>query len=466
MLKTGGNNQEIVIDGQIIEADLFVPTGADAIILFAHGSGSSRHSTRNQYVARVLNDAGFATLLVDLLSMHEKKIDEKTRHMRYNIDLLTSRLLTVTHWLRNQPETRGLRIGYFASSTGAAAALISAAKLGDVVKTVVCRGGRPDLAESRGSLSSILAPVLLIVGGNDAPVIGINKSALNRLSNAQARDLAIIPDASHLFEEPGMMEKVAQVARQWFECYLAGNGGEFKNKYSYSKAFGLLQAFKKPVIQLRLKDRTIAGDMLASVLRKHVVSEDTTVIGIARGGVVVAHKVAKKVQASDFDIVVAKRLRAPDNPENAIGALMQDGYTYLDTNIVTLSKISTEYIEAEKQEQQQEISRRLASYRPRQKEYSIFDKTVLLVDDGIATGSTAIAAARWIRKQKPKSLIIGAPVIPQHVIELLKQEADDVAAIFKPLASKFKTVEQFYQDFSPTSDQDIIHIVREFHKDI
>ena len=159
----------VIISDEKLNGDLAIPPGAKSIILFAHGSGSSRHSTRNQYVAQVLNNAGFATLLVDLLALQEKEIDEKSRHLRFDIDLLAGRLLAVSQWLLQDPETCNLKIGYFGSSTGAAAALIAAERLGGIVKAIVSRGGRPDLAASRGVLQHVTAPTLLIVGGNDTP---------------------------------------------------------------------------------------------------------------------------------------------------------------------------------------------------------------------------------------------------------------------------------------------------------
>src|SRR5215207_8580778 len=180
-----------------LEADLTIPLGAQAIVLFAHGSGSSRYSSRNQFVANVLNNKGIATLLVDLLSQEKKRIDEETKHVRYNIELLAGRFTAVTNWLAQQPETRDLKIGYFGSSTGVAAALIAAARL-DLAKAIVTRGGRPDLA-GESAIHQVKAPTLFIVGSDDAPVIAVNKRALESLSNAEAKELAIIPGAGHLF---------------------------------------------------------------------------------------------------------------------------------------------------------------------------------------------------------------------------------------------------------------------------
>src|SRR5918996_4032143 len=183
-----------------LEGGLTIPLGAQAVVLFAHGSGSSRYSSRNKFVATVLNNHGIATLLVDLLSQDEKRIDEETKHLRYNIELLARRFAAITNWLAQQLETRDLKVGYFGTSTGAAAALIAASRLG-AAKAIVTRGGRPDLA-GENVLHQVKAPTLFIVGGDDKPVIARNKGALASLNNAEAKELAIIPNATHLFEQP------------------------------------------------------------------------------------------------------------------------------------------------------------------------------------------------------------------------------------------------------------------------
>jgi putative phosphoribosyl transferase len=451
--------EQHVIISEGLEGGLTIPSGAQAIVLFAHGSGSNRYSSRNQFVANVLNNKGIATLLVDLLSQEEKRIDEETKHIRYNIELLARRFIAVTNWLAQQPDTRDLKIGYFGSSTGAAAALIAAARL-NLAKAIVTRGGRPDLADET-ALHQVKAPTLFIVGGNDMPIIAMNKRALESLSNAEAKELAIIPGATHLFEEPGKMEEVAQIAADWFECYLLRTGkNKFHNGYArITRSEFLSFLLNKYAFQIKFKDRFAAGEILASVLDKYKNDRDgVTVIGIARGGVIVADAVAEKLNV-DFDIIVPRRLRSPDNSENAMGAIMHDGSLYLDTSTLqTQNDISNEYIDMEKLEQKKEMERRLSVYRPYPGEYKISDRTVILVDDGISTGATMIAAARWIRKQKPKRLIIAAPVAPKQVVERLKEEADQIEIIRNP--SDFKAVEQFYQHFAAVSDDQIVQIAK------
>ena len=199
-----------------LEGDLAIPRRARGVVAFAHGSGSSRHSPRNRYVAGVLNQAGLATLLFDLLTPAEERVDQRTAELRFDIELLAERLAGATNWLIQDPRTGGLRIGYFGASTGAAAALVAATARPELVAAVVSRGGRPDLA--RRALAQVRAPTLLLVGGEDELVIALNQDALHAL-RCEKR-LQILPGATHLFEEPGMLEWAAELARDWFLRYL------------------------------------------------------------------------------------------------------------------------------------------------------------------------------------------------------------------------------------------------------
>lgn len=203
---------QIRTDSVQLEGALAIPQHAQGLVVFAHGSGSSRFSPRNNFVAQVLRRAGIGTLLMDLLTEREDAVYET----RFNIDLLTDRLLLATHWLQKQPYTKHLVPGYFGASTGAAAALKAAAALGSSIGAVVSRGGRPDLAEE--ALKHVQSPTLLIVGGNDKAVLHLNREAFARL--AGEKELVIVPGATHLFEEPGTLERVAQEATQWFTQYL------------------------------------------------------------------------------------------------------------------------------------------------------------------------------------------------------------------------------------------------------
>jgi len=207
----------IAKDSIRLEGDLSVPTAPKGAVLFAHGSGSSRHSPRNRYVADVLNEGGLATLLIDLLTADEQEVDLQTAHLRFDIPFLARRLTTTTEWLSRRPEVRHLKLGHFGASTGAAAALVAAAELPRLVSAVVSRGGRPDLAGA--ALARVEAPTLLIVGAADPVVLDLNRKALALLRCE--KQLQIIPGAGHLFEESGALQKVSVLARDWFLSKLA-----------------------------------------------------------------------------------------------------------------------------------------------------------------------------------------------------------------------------------------------------
>lgn len=207
---------EISLDGITLEGNLVIPESSKGIVVFAHGSGSSRFSPRNNFVAEKLQRKGLATLLMDLLTREEEKIDLKTREFRFDIKLLSERLIRSTQWIKQNETTTELNIGYFGSSTGAAAALIAAASQPNTISAVVSRGGRTDLAENY--LDQVEAPTLLIVGSYDTVVININKQTMNQLNSK--KKLEIISGASHLFEEPGKLEEVAELAGNWFKEHL------------------------------------------------------------------------------------------------------------------------------------------------------------------------------------------------------------------------------------------------------
>jgi putative phosphoribosyl transferase len=211
---------EIQAGRAVLSGNLTIPENAVALVLFAHGSGSSRHSPRNQFVARTLNDAGLATLLFDLLTQEEEATDMYTREHRFNIGLLAERLAHATKWAKQQEQTRNLQVGYFGSSTGAAAALVAAAEIPQDVGAVVSRGGRPDLAGD--ALPKVQAPTLLIVGGNDDVVIELNEQARDRM-RCEVK-LEIVPGATHLFEEPRALEQVAKLASDWFVNHIGADG--------------------------------------------------------------------------------------------------------------------------------------------------------------------------------------------------------------------------------------------------
>src|SRR5215467_8374906 len=219
---------EIPAGSLLLSGSITIPDNSMGLVLFAHGSGSSRHSPRNQFVARILNRAGLGTLLFDLLTPEEEALDISTREHRFNISLLAKRLVHATNWARQQDQTSDLRNGYFGSSTGGAAALVAAAELPQDVGAVVSRGGRPDLAGD--ALPKVQAPTLLIVGGNDDIVIELNEMARDQMRSEVK--LVIVPAATHLFEEPGALEQVSKLASDWFMVHIgSGSAGPAGNSY-------------------------------------------------------------------------------------------------------------------------------------------------------------------------------------------------------------------------------------------
>jgi putative phosphoribosyl transferase len=208
--------------GALLDGDLIIPRDAFGLVVFAHGSGSGRHSPRNRAVAAALRESGLGTLLLDLLTPEEETVDDETAELRFDIPFLAERLAGVTDNLARDPRAKGLPVGYFGASTGGGAALLAAAARPDLVRAVVSRGGRPDLAGE--ALSRVRAPTLLIVGGEDRPVLALNRDALEKIG-AEKR-LIVIPGATHLFPEPGALEEVARLAADWFRRHLGGERAE------------------------------------------------------------------------------------------------------------------------------------------------------------------------------------------------------------------------------------------------
>jgi predicted phosphoribosyltransferase len=235
----------------------------------------------------------------------------------------------------------------------------------------------------------------------------------------------------------------------------------------FSKVSDILSSIRDGSI-LRFKNREKAAYTLASVIKdsiRDIPKEEILVLGIPRGGVIMASIISQKIGASLFDIVIPRKLTAPNNPELGVGAIMVDGTLYLNEYVVNALKVTEEYLEMERQRQIAEIRRRESVYRKNARYYDIRDKVIILVDDGAATGATLVAASRWIRKQKPKSLVIAIPVVPKETLELLKKESDDVQAVIVPSTTNFRSVGQYYEDFDPVTDEEVAEIMgRENHK--
>ncbi len=435
--------------GAELDGLLAVPEGARGIVVFAHGSGSSRLSPRNAFVAAELQKSGLATLLFDLLTVAEDQDYER----RFEIDLLTKRLIAASRWLRSQPLTQSLFLGFFGASTGAAAALWAAAELGDEVKAIVSRGGRPDLAEP--ILPRVVSPTLLLVGGNDDVVIQLNEFALARLSCI--KQLTIIPNATHLFEEPGTLEEVAATATDWFKTYLVappGAGQHPSLKRTSHDVTAHDEGGRTPDIFL---DRTDAGIRLAEALDRFA-GRDPLVLGIPRGGVPVAAAVAKRL-AAELDVIVSRKLGAPQWPELAIGAVTSNGGRFVNNDVVRDLFVSPAYLEAVTAEQKAEARQREERFRGARPKPRVQDRVVIIVDDGLATGATMRAAVRSVRKRQPGYLVVAVPCGAPESCDALRKEADEVVCLIEP--PLFAAVGQFYENFEPTEDAEVVQLLHE-----
>lgn len=414
---------------------LAVPLNAKGLVLFAHGSGSGRFSPRNNYVARRLEQAGFATMLMDLLHPDE----EADRSNVFDIDLLASRLLEASTWARSHPELARLPIAYFGASTGGGAALAAAAMNPEQVSAVVSRGGRPDLAGDL--LPSVQAPTLLLVGSRDEQVLDLNRWAMQHMTCKA--ELAIVPGAGHLFEEPGTLDEVVRRATSWLERFTSA---------------------KAPVqdsIELPFANRRQAGRLLAQQLID-LEKERPLVLALPRGGVPVAFEIAEKLDA-ELDLLLVRKIGAPHHPEYGIGAVVdgQDPQVLINSDIVDKLGVPTGYIHNEAHKQLREIERRRTEYLAGRKRAPAVGRTVIIVDDGIATGSTVRAALRAVRKEKPAKLILAVPVGAPDTILSLQRECDEVICLVTP--DPFYAVGAHYEDFEQTSDEEVRQLLGE-HK--
>lgn len=430
MGKSGGEARPVQVGAEQLQGLLGVPRGAEGLVIFAHGSGSGRLSPRNNRIAEGLREAGLATLLLDLLRPDE----EMDRRNVFDIDLLAARLTSATRWATSTPELAGSRIGFFGASTGAAAALVAAARLGKDVAAVVSRGGRPDLAGE--ALERVEAPTLLLVGGADTPVIPLNRAAYDRLRGL--KELIIVPGAGHLFEEPGTLEQVLDHAKQWFVRFLA------KPQFSYPGG--------------DFQNREDAGRKLARALL-HLKPERPVVLALPRGGVPVGFQVAQALGAP-LDVALVRKIGAPGQPELGLGAVV-DGekpQIVLNDDLIELVRPSRRYLEEEEKRQLAEIERRRAVYRAGRAPIPLEGRTAIVVDDGIATGGTMKAVLQALAKAGAKRVVLAVPVAPAEALRELARLADEAVCLMTP--EPFYAVGAFYRDFTQTSDEEVIDLLR------
>jgi len=417
--------ERVVVGPHHLEGLLGVPAAPNGLVIFAHGSGSGRFSPRNNYVARRLEAAGFATLLLDLLTTEE----EADRRNVFDIELLASRLIEATHWAHGTPELSGLSIGYFGASTGGGAALAAAAMSPGGVAAVVSRGGRPDLAGD--ALPLVEAPTLLLVGSNDGQVLELNRQAMRRMRCTV--EMHVVPGAGHLFEEPGTLDEVVRQAVRWFTRHLGRR--------------------EDTAVRLPFADRRSAGRLLAGQLLRFK-PERPLVLALPRGGVPVAFEVAEQLDA-ELDLLLVRKIGAPHHPEFGIGAVIDGANPQILVNqdVVAQLAVPSDYIRDEAHRQLREIERRREQYLGGRKSVPVTGRTVIVVDDGIATGSTVRAALRAIRQKKPAKLILAVPVGAPDSILSLNSECDEVICLVTP--DPFFAVGAHYDDFHQTTDEEV-----------
>ena len=418
--------EEIRIGDLGLAGLLTVPDEARGLIVFAHGSGSSRHSPRNAHAARSFERLGFATLLFDLLT------DDEARDRRnvFDIPLLAGRVGLAIDWTRTQPRLNALPIGLFGASTGGGAALAAAAA-SPIVKAVVSRGGRPDLAGE--ALPHVTAPTLLVVGGNDRDVLKLNEEASSRMSCE--RRLIVIPDAGHLFEEPGTLDHVLAVTGAWFLKHLSPS----------------------ETVSLPFTGREQAGLLLARVLTGRTFT-NPVVYALPRGGVPVAKPVADALRAP-LDLLMVRKIGVPSQPELAAASVVDGEQFDIVTNegVMRATGMDERQIGQIAAVELKEIERRRRIYLPGSKPIHAEGRSAILVDDGIATGASMRAAILAVRRRKPAEIIVAVPVAGQDTVRSLGALVDDTIVLAVP--DRFDSVGRFYQDFHQLTDDEVIAIL-------
>lgn len=427
MLAAKTQNAQAAIGREALPGELSLPPSPRGLVIFAHGSGSSRFSPRNRQVADALNAAGYATLLFDLLSADEAR----DRANVFDIPLLGGRVVEAIDWARSDDRLFAAPIGLFGASTGAAAAIFAAAERRRDADAIVSRGGRPDLAGKK--LADIAAPLLMIVGGADREVLALNRDA-RRLCRGVA-EIRIVPGATHLFEEPGALEDVVAAATEWFDAYL------------------------RPA-PLLFEDRTAAGRLLAAAAAR-LAPESPVVYALPRGGVPVAAEIARRLGAP-LDLILVRKIGAPGNPELALGAAVDGERREIVVNRVVAEAMDVGDREIERRAEREfaEIERRRAVYLRGRAPVPARGRTAFLVDDGVATGASMEAAIRALRRRQPKKLVLAIPVAANDSLLRLSALVDQTICLGSP--PDFYGVGQFYREFHQLDDEEVVALMAEF----
>ena len=356
----------------------------------------------------------------------------------FDIELLATRLVDAIERAKAMPELAELPIGLFGASTGAGAAVLAASNRPDLVSAVVSRGGRPDLA-GQAALRHLRAPTLLIVGGADHQVIELNRAAAAAMHCLH--EIEIVAGAGHLFEEPGTLGQVVEYAKRWFFDHLASQG-----------------ISPRSAIALPFENRTIAGRLLSNRL-VHLRDSDPIVLALPRGGLPVAYEIARALDA-ELDLLMVRKLGAPGHEEFAIGAVVDGAEPQLVLNEQAMKIVapSRDYVEQELNRQLVELERRRRAYLGAKRKPRLAGRTVIIVDDGVATGSTITAAVRGARGNHPERLVLAVPVAPPEVVRNLESLCDEIVVLATP--DPFYAVGQHYRDFRQIEDSEVIELLR------
>ena len=410
----------VQVEGHEIHGSLGVPQGAVGLVLLA--------GCCDDHVAEALRARGLATLTVELLVVEPE---------RYDVDLLATRLVAVTDWLIAHSRLAHLPLGYYATGSGVAAALVAATRRPDVVRALALCDGRADLAGS--ALPAVRAPTLLAAPGGHENTIDIDRSAIEQMT--ATTQLAIIPGAGPRFEEPGALDEVIQLAAEWLLDHFA-------------------QALPHPVVRRgtwgrQFRDRRSAGEQLARPLARHA-GPDTVVFGLPRGGVVVADEIARALDLP-LDVWLVRKLGLPLQPELGMGALAEGAVLVLDRRIVRWSGATPAELRAMVHRKAGEIRRRAQLYRGDAPTRDLAGKSVFLVDDGIATGGALRAAIRGARKRGAARVIVAAPVGAAEAVDTLRIEADELVCLATP--RHLNAVGAWYQDFRQPPEHDVVEIL-------
>ena len=419
----------------VLRGCLGVPPGPVGLVVLAHGSATGRNSPRNRYVAEALRARGLATLLVDLLTDTEEHADRIDASLRFDVDLLAERLLAVVAWIRRESHVSHLPLAFHGTSTAAAAALIAAAKHPELARVVVSRSGRPDLAGAE--LPRVAAPTLMIVGAADARALDLNREAVDRM--LVPTQLAIVPGASHTFDEPGALDEVAQLTGEWVVEHLARDVSEPHVASASGRPF---------------RDRRAAGARLAELLHHH--RHNVVVCGLPRGGVVVADELAKALGAP-LDVWVASKIGMPIQPELGMGAIAEGAAIVLDPAILRWSGAAPREVMAIVHRKAAEVRRRARAYRGDHAPIELHGKTAILVDEGIATPGVLRAAVVGARRRGAARVVIASPVAAGDAVARLRLVADELAAVKLP--HHLVSLAAWYEDLRPVEDREVVDIL-------